>query len=115
MKPSGVIIENYFDTSSDEETSRASIVMSPDTPDGFFFSPPTGGNRVELRVTLEDAIHFQKTKSENVRQRILDTYIVPVPNSDKFAFPHGALIGDIAVGGVLEVNGPAIKRTDKKS
>ena len=115
MKPTGVLIERYIDVESEQETGRASIVMSPDTPNGFFFGLATGDRRLEVPVTVKDAERFQKSKSETVKQKILDTYVIPVPDTQKFNFTYGAVLGNVTVGSVLEVPGEVIQEAPKRT
>jgi hypothetical protein len=115
MKPSGVLIETCFgEESVVVEVQRSSIIMSPDSPDGFFFALVTGGKRLELPVELADAQRFQKTKSEAVKKRILDRYVVTIPETNKYGFPYGAYVGSISVGSVLEVNVAQAAKPKKK-
>jgi hypothetical protein len=70
----------------------------------------TSSDRVEVRITEEDAEKFKKTKSEKVRQKIIDQYVFPVSGTDKYVFPNGAFLGNMAVSAVLEINNVGAKK-----
>jgi hypothetical protein len=114
MKPSGVLTESKIDTGTNEQIERATLVMSPDEERGCFLGA-TGvfsvSNRVEVGIIMEDALKFKTTKSEKVRQQIIDSYVLKDSDgSDRYQFPYGAILGGRAVGAVLEIKGSIIRK-----
>jgi hypothetical protein len=111
VKPSGTVIETFVNEDTRKEETKAGIILSPDSTNGMFFGGGaafTADSRVEVRAAVEDVERYRKTKSEKIKQKILDTYIQRKPGTDKYFFRFGAILGNMLVPSVLEVT-----KTDK--
>ncbi len=106
MKPSGVLIETKHDSQKDADVTNAFLVMNADDTKGYFFGSSgysVSGVRLEIPISIEDAIRYNEVATEEVRREIIDTYIVRDRESHGiYMLPRGGYLGLYAVGAVAE-------------